>query len=315
MHRRSFLKTAATGIPLLASLPVRAAPAADGNSPALNLKFGPHLDQFSAHAGEDILDQIRFAHAQGFRAWEDNRLLTREPALQQAMGDLFSSLGMTMGVFVAFGDLVNPVMTAHRMTPGGKRDYGAVWAMVEKAMHDSVAAAKRVGAKWVTVTPGTNDPSLQPEYQTENIAAMLRRCADILEPSGLVMVLESLTNFRHPGVFVSRLSHAHQICKMVGSPSLKILDDLYHQQCTEGNLIANMIDAWDEIAYIQVGDVPGRVEPTTGEINFANIFQWLTDRGYDGVIGMEHHLSGQGLAGEKALIDAYRAVNPKPRAG
>lgn len=315
MHRRTFLKSVslAAGSSLAGSRALGAASAGSGTGP-FTLKFGPHLGHFDAHAGEDILAQIRFAHSQGFRAWEDNRLLTREPALQQAMGDLFISLGMTMGVFVAYSDLKNPTMTAHRLSATErKRDKGAVWAMVEKAMHDSVAAAKRVGARWVTVTPGAADPNILPEYQTENVVEMLHRCAAILEPARLVAVLEPLNYLNHPGCFLQRISQAHQICRMVGSPSVKILDDLYHQQITEGNLITNMTDAWDEIAYIQVGDVPGRREPTTGEINYAHLFQWLADRGYDGVIGMEHRLSGEGRSAEEALIRAYHAVNPRPR--
>ena len=67
-----------------------------------------------------------------------------------------------------------------------------------------------------------------------------------------------------------------------------------------------MEKAWDEIAYIQVGDNPGRKEPTTGEINYRNIFRWLHARGYDGVVGMEHGLSKPGKKGEAALIEAYR---------
>jgi hydroxypyruvate isomerase len=124
-------------------------------------------------------------------------------------------------------------------------------------------------------------------------------------------VLEPLNYLDHPGCLLQRIAHAHQICRMVGSPSVKILDDLYHQQITEGNLITNMIEAWDEIAYIQVGDVPGRKEPTTGEINYRHIFQWLHDRGYTGVIGMEHGLKNTGREGEQALIQAYRAVDVK----
>jgi hydroxypyruvate isomerase len=70
-----------------------------------------------------------------------------------------------------------------------------------------------------------------------------------------------------------------------------------------------MINAWDEIAYIQVGDVPGRKEPTTGEINYRHIFQWLHDRGYDGVVGMEHGLKNPGVEGELELMKAYRSVD------
>jgi hydroxypyruvate isomerase len=121
------------------------------------------------------------------------------------------------------------------------------------------------------------------------------------------MVLEPLNWYaNHPGLFLRSVPQGYAICKAVDSSSCKILDDLYHQQVDVGNLIPNMEKAWDEIAYIQVGDNPGRKEPTTGEINYRNIFRWLHARGYDGVVGMEHGLSKPGKKGEAALIEAYR---------
>ena len=99
------------------------------------------------------------------------------------------------------------------------------------------------------------------------------------------------------------------ICQAVNSPSCKILDDLYHQQITEGNLIPNMDQAWSEIAYIQVGDNPGRKEPGTGEINYNNIFRHLHKKQYKGIVGMEHGNSIEGKEGEKALISAYLEVD------
>jgi hydroxypyruvate isomerase len=92
----------------------------------------------------------------------------------------------------------------------------------------------------------------------------------------------------------------------VGSPSCKILDDLYHQQITEGNLIPNIDKAWSEIAYFQVGDNPGRKEPTTGEINYKNVFKHIHSKGFEGVVGMEHGNSKPGKEGEEAVIAAYR---------
>jgi hydroxypyruvate isomerase len=314
MHRRDFVKSALTAsatLPWFGSSFARAADApARTSAPAFRMKFGPHNGHFAASAGADILDQIRYAHDLGFRAWEDNGLPNREPAVQEAMGKLFSSLGMTMGVFVAFADFKNPVFTGHRLDVNDRQtDLEAVRAMLRQRMENAVAIAQRVGARWCTVVPGAVDPSVPFEYQTANTVELLKLCADICEPSGLVIVLEPLNYMDHPGCFLQRIAHAHQICKMVGSPSVKILDDLYHQQITEGNLITNMISAWDEIAYIQVGDVPGRKEPTTGEINYRHIFQWLHDRGFDGVIGMEHGMKTSGIEGEKALVAAYRAVD------
>ena len=226
------------------------------------------------------------------------------------MGELLEKLGMTMGVFVSYADFKNPTFTGQRLNRDDRqRDPAAVRELVESKMNEAVEVAQRLGAKWTTIVPGAVDLSLLDEYQTQNTVELLKRCADILEPYGLIAVLEPLNRINHPGCFLQRVGQANQICKMVGSPSVKILDDLYHQQITEGSLITNMIDAWDEIAYIQVGDVPGRKEPSTGEINYRHIFQWLHDRGYDGVVGMEHGISQPGEDGEKRLIQSYREVD------
>ena len=80
-------------------------------------------------------------------------------------------------------------------------------------------------------------------------------------------------------------------------------------QRNEGNIINNIDACWDEIAYFQIGDNPGRKEPTTGEINYKNIFKHLYDKGYKGVLCMEHGRSKRGKEGEQAVIDAYRACD------
>ena len=123
------------------------------------------------------------------------------------------------------------------------------------------------------------------------------------------MVLEPL-NFRdHPGLFLSDSPQAFNICKAVNSKSCKILFDIYHQQIQEGNLIPNIEKCWSEIAYFQVGDNPGRNEPTTGEINYKNIFKYIYSKGFRGILGMEHGNSIKGKEGETALIEAYNIVD------
>lgn len=310
--RSAAVASATVAVPRLLSADAAshdAAPASASRSP-FRTAFAPHAGQFEAHAGKDVLDQIRFAHGAGFTAWEDNGMLGRPRAEQDAMGDLFRTLGMTLGVFVAYAEFTHPTMAGNRPDiRQRKRDAGAVRALLTERMESTVELAKRVGARWCTVVPGAIDPSLLPEQQTANVVEHLRHCADICEKAGVILVLEPLNYMDHPGCFLQRAAQAHQICRMVGSPAVKILFDIYHQQITEGNLIHNMADAWDEIAYIQVGDVPGRKEPTSGEINYKHIFQWLHDRGYTGVVGMEHGLRNKGLEGEKALLAAYRSVD------
>jgi hydroxypyruvate isomerase len=208
---------------------------------------------------------------------------------------------MEMGVFVATGDFRNPTFASGRAE------------LRDKTLADirnAVEVAKRVNAKWCTVVPGIFDHRKQIEYQTANAIDLLKRCAEICEPSGLVMVLEPLNHWRdHPELILSKIPQAYMICRAVGSPSCKVLDDLYHQQITEGNLIPNIDRAWDEIAYFQTGDNPGRNEPTTGEINYKNVFRHIHNKGFTGIIGMEHGNSMRGIEGELAVIRAYREVD------
>ncbi|MAR62357.1 MAG: xylose isomerase, partial [Flavobacteriaceae bacterium] len=93
------------------------------------------------------------------------------------------------------------------------------------------------------------------------------------------------------------------------SKSCKILFDIYHQQIQEGNLIPNIDSCWNEISYFQIGDNPGRKEPTTGEINYRNIFKFIHDKGFTGILGMEHGNAFQGKNGEIQLIESYKKVD------
>jgi len=265
-----------------------------GGGGKFKMKYAPHFNMFRHSAGKDPIDQLKFAADQGFHAWEDNGMSRKPPELQTKIGQEMQRLGMTMGVFVTgLGTLVSPP--------------AKIKGQIVKSARNAIDVAKRVHATWTTVVPGGVNQRLEWDYMTANCVENLKVAAGVLEPAGLVMVLEPLNWWaNHPGLFLRKVPQAYQICRAVGSPSCKILDDLYHAQIQEGNLIPNMEKAWSEIAYIQVGDNPGRKEPTTGEINYRNIFKWLHGRGYKGVIGMEHGNSKPGKEGEQALIAAYR---------
>jgi hydroxypyruvate isomerase len=143
--------------------------------------------------------------------------------------------------------------------------------------------------------------------QTGNVIEVLKRGAEILEPHNLTMVLEPLSD--NPDLFLRYSDQTYSICKGVGSPSCKILFDIYHMQRNEGNLINNMNRCWDEIAYIQIGDNPGRKEPGTGEVNYQNVFKHIKNKGFQGVLGMEHGNFHPGKEGELKLIEAYRKAD------
>tara|TARA_B100000401_G_scaffold166513_1_gene111290 strand:+ start:2443 stop:3339 length:897 start_codon:yes stop_codon:yes gene_type:complete len=266
-----------------------------------NLNYAPHLGMFKNSVGDDPIDQINYMADLGFRAFEDNGMRSRSVALQNKISKTLENRGMKMGVFVA-----HKIYWDKPNLSSGDDDYRNEFLNFIKK---SVEVAKRVNAKWMTVVPGHLDLRKDMSYQTSNVVETLKRASDILEPHGLVMVLEPL-NFRdHPGLFLTESPQAFQICKAVNSPSCKILFDIYHQQIQEGNLIPNIEDTWDEIAYFQIGDNPGRREPTTGEINYKNVFKFIHEKGFDGILGMEHGNSIQGIEGEKALVDAYLKVD------
>jgi hydroxypyruvate isomerase len=301
LNRRQFVKGAALSTLALASSPIKGFAtnlAEEKSAPKFKQKYAPHIGMFKNHVGDDPIDQIKFMSDQGFTAMEDNGMMGRPVDLQEKIASENARLGMTMGVFVAIAEFEKKSFVTN--------DKG-IREMLVNRMKEAVEVAKRVSAKWCTVVPGAFDTKLEWGYQTTNAIENLKWCSEVCEPSGLIMVLESLNSWTdHPGLFLTKIPQAYQICKAVDSPSCKILDDLYHQQITEGNLIPNMDMAWSEIAYFQMGDNPGRKEPTTGEINYKNVFKHIYDKGYKGVLGMEHGNSKPGKEGEVALIEAYR---------
>jgi hydroxypyruvate isomerase len=261
------------------------------------LRYAPHFGMFRNHAGPDPIDELRFMADQGFTALEDNGMKSRPSELQEKIAGEMQRLGMQMGVFVASADFNRVTFASNKLDEREK---------ILKDMRESVEVAKRVNARWCTVVPGRYDTGLEWDYQTTNVIENLKRCAEICEPAGLVMVLEPLNAWRdHPGLFLTRVPQAFMICRSVASPSCKILFDMYHQQITEGNIIPNIDRAWQEVAYFQVGDNPGRKEPTTGEMNYRNIFRHIHSKGFTGIVGMEHGNSRPGKEGEQAVIDAY----------
>lgn len=265
--------------------------------PSFNLKYAPHIGMFKELAGPDVIDQLTFVADRGFTAFEDNEMRNRPIVQQEAMAQVMAKRGMTMGVFVA-----HKIYWTEPNLASGKQEWRDEFL---EDIKKAVVVAKRVQAKWMTVVPGHVDLRQNIAYQTANVVETLKQACAILEPHGIVMVLEPLNFRNHPGLFLAESPQAYQICKAVASPSCKILFDIYHQQIQEGNLIPNIEQCWDEIAYFQIGDNPGRNEPTSGEINYKNVFKYIHSRGFKGVLGMEHGNSVKGKEGEQRVIDAY----------
>jgi hydroxypyruvate isomerase len=307
VNRRDFVaRTLASAAALAAAPPTTLARQnASPPSPAraakkFQLRYAPSFGQFKAHAGTDLLAQIQFAEAEGFTAMFDNGLMNRPVDQQELIARELAKRNMALGPFVLYSEFgVKSFVLNDKDTRA---------ALLAK-MQAGVETMKRTGNRLALVVPGRLDESLAWDYQTANVVENLRACMEVCQPAGLVVVLEPLNPKNHPGLFLTKIPQAYQICRAVNSPSCKIVNDIYHQQVTEGNLIPNIDAAWDQIAAFHIGDNPGRAEPTTGEINYRNVFKWVRDKGYQGVLCMEHGQKKPGIEGERAVIDAYRACD------
>lgn len=300
--RRGFLVQSAAAMGVAAGLV--AAPAAPAAAPdphrRFNLNFAPHEGMFKEHAGPDLIDQLEFMADRGFGAFEDNHMMSRPVAVQKKIGNALARLNMTMGVFVL--DTGDQWRSTSLTT--GRPEYHQRFI---DTCRQAVEVAQRVQAKWITVVPGNFAHELPLGIQSANVLNTLRAGADILAKSNLVMVLEALSDT--PEFFLRTSDQAYALCRAVDSPACKILFDMYHMQRNEGDLIQHMDLVWEEVAYFQIGDNPGRFEPGTGEMNYQNVLNHIHSRGYSGVLGTEHGNSQPGRPGELLVIDAYRRVD------
>lgn len=307
MDRHTFIKN--TSLAGAAALifgiadPVSSSARSQKKEKPFNMKFSPEFGIFKEVVGKDVIDQIKWGYDQGFRSWENTRLKSRPIQEQESISKTIQQLGMEFGQFVG-------TMNFKEVTFAG-RDQN-IRENVLKEVRDSVEIAKRMNTKFIHNVLGMSDPKLPWDFQMANAIELLKRVADIYEPHGIVMVMETMNHkINHPGMFLHLIPQAYAMAKAVGSPSVKILFDFYHVQIQEGNIIPTLDYAWDEVAYMQIGDTPGRNEPSSGEINFVNVLQYVQNKGYRGFMGMEHGISKPGREGNLAALAAYRSVDPK----
>ena len=266
------------------------------------LKYAPHFGMFENSAGKDEIDQLKFMHEMGFRALEDNGMMDKSPELQSKIGETMAKLGMSMGVFVVSFDGWPPKSTLASGDITWREKF-------LKTCREAVEVAKRCNAKYMTVVPGNFQRDLPMGIQTSHVIESLRQAAAIFEPHKLTMVLEPLSD--NPDLFLRHSDQTYMICKAVNSPACKILFDMWHMQRNEGRMTQHMDWAWDEIAYFQIGDEPGRNEPTSGEVNYKYLFKHINEKAKatnrsEFILGMEHGNSMKGKEGEMKLIEAYR---------
>ena len=272
------------------------------------LRFAPHIGLTSLDTplfresvgSNDPVAQIDYIADLGFAGIEDNLLALRTPVEQKRMGEALARRNLEMGCFVGNADAWNKPLW-------GRSDADAR----EKLTADLTAAitiAQRVGGRYLTTISGRDhDVPLWMQHQT--MVENLKRLAPMAEKAGVVLGIEPTNEQGFPGMLVHHVADAFAIVKAVDSPAVRLVFDAFHVQVMDGDLMRNLDRTYDAIGIVQIADNPDRLEPGTGEINFMNFFRHLRNKGYQGLVELEHAVSQPGKAGEQAALAALTAIN------
>jgi len=158
----------------------------------------------------------------------------------------------------------------------------------EELVKEAIANGKALGTNVLLALTGAQRFDMTVEEQMENVAAAAKRVAPYLEDAGMMMVFETLNvKVDHAGYMLVTSKQGSELSQMVGSPNVKFLFDVYHQQISEGDVCRNIKTYISDIGHFHFGDNPGRHEPGTGELNYKAIFKTIADSGYTGIVSAE----------------------------
>ncbi|HEY3284709.1 MAG TPA: TIM barrel protein [Armatimonadota bacterium] len=215
-----------------------------------------------------------------------------------AIGKRAKDLGLEVAIFGAGGS--QP--TGDLKLPESRDGFVA-------AVRESIGVARKLGVDRLICTTGNEIAELPRQQQHDALVGNLKAAAPVLEGEGITLCLEPLNVLvDHAGYYLVTSVEGFQICREVGSPRVKLLYDIYHQQISEGFLIPTITANIDLIGHFHAADVPGRYEPGTGEINYANVFAAIGKTSYDGYVGLEYRPTGDAEACLRKVVEINAAA-------
>ncbi len=213
----------------------------------------------------------------GYQGFEFGDWRAQDPA---AIAHLKNRLGLQCACLVG-----NRAVNPKGMTLVEPADREAFLAEIQA----STDAARRFETTRLVTLTGNEMPGVPREAQHKSIVEGLKRAHDVVAPYGVTLIVEPLnTLVNHPGYYLNHTAEAFEIVREVSSPNVKILLDIYHVQIMDGNLIDTIRKNIASIGHFHVGDVPGRHEPGTGEINYVNVFRAIRETGFHDFVAMEY---------------------------
>ncbi len=317
MNRRLFLNLAAS-VPLFPVFAQKNLFAEEKAVKPFKMLFAPRVAMplFRRMAGKDPIDRLEFFKSQGFRGVEGvvfiqhkRRYTKEEKEKQKLIGQKLKELGLLMGPQSSMNEKDVPTMTANK-TPDGKSGKTAIRDMLKRQLDTTFEVLENVGGKTFIAGPGALDNDIEWIRQYENAVENMAFCADIAEKSGFVMEIEPLNTLSHPGVFCDRAELAAKICRQVNRKSCRMLYDIFHEQMQMKNLnTLDDPDVWTCIESFHVADAPERNEPGSGTIDYPKVFKKIWEKGFRGIIGLEHTQSSDTLECERRILDRYRSYD------
>ncbi|KQU95683.1 hydroxypyruvate isomerase [Devosia sp. Root413D1] len=219
----------------------------------------------------DVANRVRAAKAAGLDAVEFWRFSNKDcDAIKLALDET----GLTLA-----GILCEPI--APLTNPESHQ-----WFL--EGVRTSLAAALQLGARVIIAQAGDNQPGMARAAQHAAIVKVLKEAARILEGSDVVLALEPLNDrVDHPGYYLTSTEEGLDIVDEVGRPEIKLLYDIYHA-AVMGEEIEVLAGRLDRVVHVHLADTPGRGEPGSGRMDYAERLEWLKAQGYDGLIGLEY---------------------------
>jgi hydroxypyruvate isomerase len=159
---------------------------------------------------------------------------------------------------------------------------------------------KKIDCPSVIVLSGNRVPGMSHEAQHASLIEGLKRAADLAGKENVQVLLENIDPEENPHYYLTSVAEGFDIIQAVDHPRVKFLYDFYHEQIAEGNLIEKLERNIDKVGLVHIADVPGRHEPGTGEINYANIFKKLGELKYGRFAAMEFLPLGDPVKGLRA---------------
>jgi hydroxypyruvate isomerase len=157
-----------------------------------------------------------------------------------------------------------------------------------EAVEETIGVCKRFGCERLLLLPGNKDENLTYAAQWDRLSRVVSDVATLLEKHGITLILEPLNTYTRPNCFISRAQDGFRFLRQLGHPNVFLLYDIFHQQQMEGNLTKSLRENMPLIGHIHIADVPDRLPPGKGEVNFHNILTTIHQTGYRGFTGLEY---------------------------